>query len=461
MTDPQGNAAPAGGFKQGGWYSGSQYWDGTFSAPGQFNSLNNQPGQSGGAAPVQNATDAAYLTKLGDTTASSRVVSGQSGITPYLNDYQNNLLGSLNSPDVKGVQSFSDIQAGLTSSGLLPSGQAPVAPNMEQKFGELSNAKGLDAISASITDLKSQQDAIASQLQVTKTAEKGKPVAQNVIEGRISQEQQQSQDQYDFIGRQLARKQDEYNSALGNIKMIMDFAQTDFNNASTSYNTQFSQAISTFNLIHGIQQDQKTDVQKATDNARANLQIMMNAITSGNLSLGSLAPDQQVQLNKLEVQSGLPIGFMQSLQMDPKSKIISTTESNGVISVLSMGANGQPVLNKYGTSTAGGSAAGGSAFNTAVQQGIADLKQGEQWGTVWARIHSQFPGVDASLIDNGLGIEWRQPGAYQNFKSNQQSVGGASGQDQAYINQIKDDLKNGLYSREEAAKLFPEYAQYF
>jgi ElaB/YqjD/DUF883 family membrane-anchored ribosome-binding protein len=36
--------APAGGFQQGGWYEGRQYWDGTFSEPGQINKLSNQQG---------------------------------------------------------------------------------------------------------------------------------------------------------------------------------------------------------------------------------------------------------------------------------------------------------------------------------------------------------------------------------------------------------------------------------
>ncbi len=41
MANP---VAPAGGFQQGGWYEGRQYWDGTFSDPGQINKLSNQIG---------------------------------------------------------------------------------------------------------------------------------------------------------------------------------------------------------------------------------------------------------------------------------------------------------------------------------------------------------------------------------------------------------------------------------
>lgn len=44
MTTIDGITAPAGGFQQGGWYSGRQYWNGTLSAPGVINSQSDQQG---------------------------------------------------------------------------------------------------------------------------------------------------------------------------------------------------------------------------------------------------------------------------------------------------------------------------------------------------------------------------------------------------------------------------------
>lgn len=41
MANPK---TPPGGFQQGGWYDGKQYWNGTFSEPGQINPQSNQPG---------------------------------------------------------------------------------------------------------------------------------------------------------------------------------------------------------------------------------------------------------------------------------------------------------------------------------------------------------------------------------------------------------------------------------
>lgn len=328
-----------------------------------------------------------------------------SGIQGDLNNYNNDIFSQANSNPAR-VNSITEIAQGLKSSGLLPNNPAPVAPNLADTYNQLTKAKGIDAIQASINDLKSQQDAIASQLQVTKTAERGKPVAQNVIEGRISQEQQQSQDQYDFVGRQLSRKTDEMNSALASVQAIMQFTQQDYQNASQSYAQQFDQAINVINLVQGIQQHQKDDVQRAQDNARANLQIFTNAITAGNLDFHSLPSDQQANINKLEVQAGLPIGFTAALKekVDPKANIISTSENDGQIQVLIKNPDGSIGLQTYGTknppkpvASKGPSAAETAASNKA--QATSALKSDARAGKSLSQVFAAYSGfLDPNTI---------------------------------------------------------------
>ena len=333
-------AATGGKPVEGAWYSGQRYLNGQLLPAGQY-----EPGKMTSNEVIAQ-TNPANVKYIADKTPST-----PAELSSGLSNFQSNLFGQINtSPDLK-VQSISEIAADLKASGIFPTVAAPTPPNLVQTYTDLATAKGVDAIQASITDLKSQQDAIANQLQVTKTAEQGKPVAMNVIEGRVSQEQQVAQDQYDFIGRQLARKTDEYSAAMTSIKTIMDFTQQDYQNASTSYNTQFDQAISTFNLIHGVQQDQKTDVQRATDNARANLQILTNSITAGNTDYSNLPADTKLMITKLEVQSGLPVGFMSSLKMDPKANILFTNSNEGVTQVGIRNPDGTVSVQSYGTST--------------------------------------------------------------------------------------------------------------
>jgi len=52
---------------------------------------------------------------------------------------------------------------------------------------------------------------------------------------------------------------------------------------------------------------------------------------------------------------------------------------------------------------------------SAIDKGKTDLQQGEDWGNVWNRIKQQFPDVSNDIIDNALGVSWKEPNAYQNF----------------------------------------------
>lgn len=329
-------------FQNGGWYSGRQYWNGQL---GPANVVINPEQQAGYGKQVSNEVIAQTNPNNVDYL---KTLSSSSQVSKTLNDYQTELFNSIDSPGTR-VQTPAEIAADLKSSGLLPSGEAPTPPNLVQTYQDLATARGVDVIQASITEFKAQQDAIAAQLRTNKIAEKGKPVAQNVIQGRLNEQEIQAQEQYDFVSRQLSRKQDELNSALSNIQMIMQFTQQDYSNAAESYSRQFDQAISTINLVRGIQQDQKDEVQRATDNARANLQVMYNSIVNGNLSVQNLDPTSLAQLNKLEVQAGLPVGLIQSLQVDAKANIIFTNTDNGVTQVGVRNPDGTVSVQSYGT----------------------------------------------------------------------------------------------------------------
>ena len=54
-----GITAPAGGFQQGGWYSGRQYWNGVLSDPGVINPYSNQQGAGQAVSAEVNAQSAA------------------------------------------------------------------------------------------------------------------------------------------------------------------------------------------------------------------------------------------------------------------------------------------------------------------------------------------------------------------------------------------------------------------
>lgn len=377
--------------QNGGWYDGQQFFNGSLGAASVINNPNQQGYGQAVSKEVVAQTNPSNVTYLANKGASLPTFSSVNDAHAYLNDAQNGVYSNYSAPNTPQVETTDQIATDLRTSGLLPTTPRPTAPNLAQTYQTLSTQAGVDKIQADINDLKAQQDLIAEQARINKQAEQSKPVAQNVIEGRISQEQQQSQDQYDFLTRQITAKTNELNAAVTNIKAIMDYTQTDYQNASDAYDKQFSEAISTINLVHGIQQDEKTDVQKAQDNARANAQIYVNAITSGNIDIKNLPPDQQAQLNKLEVQAGLPIGFFQSLNKDPKADIVATNDVNGQIQVLTRNPDGTMSLQKYGTPTKGSGTTTTDLNSKAVQLLRANANSyGDVSPQVWQQVRAAY-----------------------------------------------------------------------
>ncbi|WP_179139871.1 hypothetical protein, partial [Brachyspira hyodysenteriae] len=70
-------------------------------------------------------------------------------------------------------------------------------------FGQYREAYGVDSLESEVNDLKAQQREIDAQLRVNVASERGKTVAQNVVEGRVTEQQRNAQENYDFVSRQI------------------------------------------------------------------------------------------------------------------------------------------------------------------------------------------------------------------------------------------------------------------
>jgi hypothetical protein len=345
--------------QQGGWYDAQQYWGGTLSAAGVINSLSNQQGAgqkvsaevnaqtsvAAGKAPDANQT---YIDNL--NTKGTPTFNNTDEVQNFLNGVQNSTFSASSMPGTPGVQSAADILKDVKDTGLLPT-ESPTAPNLTQTYQDLSKTYGLDNLQGTINDLTDQERVIQDQLKTTYGVEQGKAVPMNVITGRMTEEQRAANEKLTYIGQQKARAIDQYNSGLTTVKTIMDLTQTDFTNAKSVYDSQFTQAMSMINYIQGVQESQKTDIQRARDNAAANLTIITNAIKSGNMDFASMSASQRSQIYTLEAQAGLPIGFTSALKMDPNANVVATTSNAGQIQVLMRNADGSMSLKTYGTKT--------------------------------------------------------------------------------------------------------------
>ena len=101
------------------------------------------------------------------------------------------------------------------------------------------------------------------------------------------------------------------NQKLGVLNTMVQLTGMDIDNAQQEYQFKFNAAISLTNLVRGIENDQKSDAERKSDNARANAQIMYNLIKSGNVDYANLDESTKADIKAMEISAGLPVGFTQ------------------------------------------------------------------------------------------------------------------------------------------------------
>ena len=226
----------------------------------------------------------------------------------------------------------------------------PQALNRVAGFESLRESFGVADMEQGLNFLKAEQREMEAQLRVNTTDERGKVVPQSVMEGRISKQTQTARENLEFNQRQQTFLADQINTANSTIGLYMNFANLDYQDATARYDTEFQQNMQIAGLTRDIQIDERDFAAKQEaiklDTARASLTTYQNAISSGNLNVNDLSQDQKLQLNKLETQAGLPIGFTASLKLSPSDKILATSsdktqawviDENGNMTVIQTG----------------------------------------------------------------------------------------------------------------------------
>lgn len=375
-----GIKAPSGGFSDLGWYPGSgggsyQYYQGSFhNVSGAIHP--NSP-QVGAGQKVSDEVNAQSAAAQGVTTQQFNdfINAGKTAPAPasseampsYLNDFQMEALkGSSTIPEVK-VPTMQEIKTAVK-----PTTELPALLNRNEELTKLRTQYGVGDLESQLNDLKASEREIQGALDLQRSTEKGKTVAMSVIQGRISEEEQQAMTRLDQITRQKATVVDQLNTTYGVINTYISNLGLDYKDAVDRYNTELDTNLKMYDVILGQQKEARTAAQEAQKVASANLSMMMNAITSGNMDYASLPAESKLMISKLEMQSGLPVGFMQTIKKDPKSDIIFTNSNNGVTQVGIRNADGTISVQSYGTPNSGGGSLEGS--KQALMNDAADTK---------------------------------------------------------------------------------------
>lgn len=233
---------------------------------------------------------------------------------------------SLSDPGVSsGAKSLVDSYAAIADA-IKPKSAAPAAPSLVSTYQGLRSSMGVDTLESTVNDLQAEKKAITDQYKVQYDSETGKPVAMNVIEGRVSEEEKVANQRVAALDAQISTANAQLTTKYNVISSLMTYTNADYSNAKSQYDTELSQNLSMINLAKGIADTQKSDEESAKDDARANLQIIYNNISAKGGGSTVTDPTTQTTIQKLELQAGLPQGFYSSVAADnPGGTILSTT----------------------------------------------------------------------------------------------------------------------------------------
>ena len=234
--------------------------------------------------------------------------------TAYLNEYQSNLnsLQGYDPLESGSVDKFMEENLGMT-------GTMPEAPKYVDMYKDMREQFGVDQLEQSMTWYKDMIRREELLLNQQKNYQREQPVRLGVIEGRVDKATRDRQEQMQWYGNELSRVSDMAQSAYGQIQMIMQFTQMDYETAKDSYQTEFNNRMSVYKAVAD---------QFNADRAFASTQwsMMASYISKGQTTWDKFTPEQKAQIAKYEVQMGMPIGFMSTLQMEAGANIISTTQ---------------------------------------------------------------------------------------------------------------------------------------
>ncbi len=142
------------------------------------------------------------------------------------------------------------------------------------------------------------------------------------------------------------------------------------------------------------------------------------------LQSGALGGASAQDIAQISSSTGISPSMLQSIISTQREKSevkpsLQTFDDGNQQYVVAIDSKGN-VINKQviGASKSDGSSDDkkAQAFESAISKGIQSLESGASWGTVWKRINTLFPDAPPALIDDLLGTEWRQAGAYESHR---------------------------------------------
>jgi hypothetical protein len=313
--------------------------------------------------------------------------------------------------------------------GYTDNSEKPKTISLKDEYAKLQETYKTSELETQLTDLQKEQKDIEARRRARKDYEASKPVAMGVISGKQSEIDKQEAELLDANLRQQDYLTNQLKNKYSTIETMMNLTQTDYTNAVSAYDKQFSQNMQVMNYLKGVQETVNTKANQVRDDARANLTLITNAITSGGTTYDALPEATKAQISKYEIMAGLPTGFTKALQnKNPKADILSTTtrqtsDGSKYADALLRDNNGKITVQSVyiGKEKISGTGSGVSAEEKERKQKVANFQKDAaewiakldekdsvtdqykyEWGTAYDSMKTKYPEFE-SLIDEALG----------------------------------------------------------
>lgn len=178
------------------------------------------------------------------------------------------------------------------------------------------NEYGITDLEKQLADLRSQEFALknGTETKADQLRAEGTSVGQqNAVMGEMTRQQNEK----------IRIIQNSINSAVNQLKVkyevigqLMDAYKLDYNSSTERYDKELATNISMFNAAKGLEESTKNEEEKQKDDARANAQILYNAMNDQGVSWDTMSGTQRLMMTKLSVQSGLGANFFSDMMKD-------------------------------------------------------------------------------------------------------------------------------------------------
>lgn len=206
----------------------------------------------------------------------------------------------------------------------------PEPPKLTDLYTQLAESTGLNNLTERLTTLKNERATIEDRLRSRMAYIEGQPVSMDVIGGQTNEVQRQEQQNLQYINSAIQITVEEQQGALSYIQTYITLTGQDYQNALNHYTTTFDTKIKAIQMINDAKQvewsQQMELVKWEQSTASAQLAMYADMIAEGTLFLGKLSNEQKIEIGRLEVQAGLPMGFLSKVQIDPSKRIQSISQ---------------------------------------------------------------------------------------------------------------------------------------